>query len=254
MTPPTPAGLALLEISGPVARLTLNRPDSRNAISLDLLAALHARIGELEDRPDITVLVLTGAGRAFCAGMDLKQVLDTPGAPHRLLSSLAEFTLRLRALPMVVVGRINGAAIGGGCGLACVCDFAVTHADSKMGFPEVDLGVCPAVVAPWLVRKVGAGRARRILLGGGVMSGQQAFDQGIVTEVVASAAELDAAVEALVQRLTSGGPHALRATKRLLNELDGSLDAGVLQRGAELSASVVAMPETQAVLRAKLGM
>lgn len=259
MTPPSPSSstasdLALLEISGPVARLTLNRPESRNALSLDLLDALHARADELAAREDVTVLVLTGAGKAFCAGMDLKQVINLPGAPQRLLASLAEFTLKLRTLPMVVVGRVNGAAIGGGCGLACVCDFAVTHADSKMGFPEVDLGVCPAVVAPWLVRKVGAGRARRILLGGGVMSGRQAFEAGIVTDVAPSADELDAAVEALVTRLTSGGPHALRATKRLLNELDGSLDAAVLQRGAELSASVVAMPQTQAVLRAKLGM
>jgi len=265
MTPPTPppptptdpttsSDLALLEVSSPVARLTLNRPDARNALSLDLLTALHARMEELEKREDITVLVLTGAGKAFCAGMDLKQVLNVPGAPARLLSSLGEFTLRLRALPMVVVGRVNGAAIGGGCGLACVCDFAITHADSKMGFPEVDLGVCPAVVAPWLVRKVGAGRARRILLGGGLMSGQGAFEAGIVTQVVPTAAELDGAVEELVQRLASGGPHALRATKRLLNELDGSLDAGVVRRGAGLSASVVEMPETQAVLRTKLGM
>lgn len=245
--------LALVEYSAPVARLTINRPDARNALSIALLEALHARVDELARRPDISVLVLTGAGKSFCAGMDLKAVLGDPVAPGRLLTLLAEFTVKLRSLAMVVVGRVNGAAIGGGCGLACVCDFAVTHADSKMGFPEVDLGVCPAVVAPWLVRKVGPGRARRILLAGGLMSGRQAYEDGIVTEVASTAAELDGAVDALVARLVGGGPDALRATKALLNELDGSVDASTVLRGAELSAQVLATPDAQGRLRAKLG-
>jgi enoyl-CoA hydratase/carnithine racemase len=120
-----------------------------------------------------------------------------------------------------------------------------------MGYPEVDLGVCPAVVAPWLVRKVGAGRARMILLMGGVVSGQRAHELGMVDRVVPTLADLDAATNEIVQRLTTGGPHALRATKTLLNELDGSNDASVVRKGADLSAQVVAMPETQQMLRAK---
>jgi methylglutaconyl-CoA hydratase len=152
----------------------------------------------------------------------------------------------------VVIAKVNGAAIGGGCGLATVCDIAVTHADSKMGFPEVDLGVCPAVVAPWLVRKIGAGRARQVLLSGGVMTGQRAYELGIVNHIVASAAELDSAVDTLAQRLATGGPGAMRATKALLNDLDGSLDERLAERGARLSAEVLATPEAQAMLRAKL--
>ncbi len=243
--------LASLAVSGRLAVLTINRPDSRNAMSIDLLHALHARLDELAARPDVSVLVFTGAGKSFCAGMDLKAVLGDPAAPGVLLSLLADFCLKLRALPMVVVGRINGAAIGGGCGLACVCDLAVTRADSKMGFPEVDLGVCPAVVAPWLVRRVGPGKARQILLMGGLMSGQQAFDAGMVTKVVPSAAELDSAIDELTARLITGGPHALRATKQLLNELDHSLDADQARRGAELSAKVLALPEARAMLESK---
>ncbi len=244
--------LAQLSVAGKVATLTLNRPEARNALSLDLLAALHARVDEVA-ASKAQVLVVTGAGKAFCAGMDLKLVLDTPGAPEKLLHSLADLTLKLRALPMVSVAKVNGAAIGGGCGLSCVCDIAVTHADSKMGYPEVDLGVCPAVVAPWLVRKVGAGRARMILLMGGLVTGERAFELGMVDRVVPTIAELDAGVDEIVQRLCSGGPHALAATKQLLNDLDGSHNAGVVKRGADLSAKVVAMPETQAVLRAKFG-
>ncbi len=246
--------LALLHLAGPVATLTLNRPDARNALSVDLLAALHARLDDLAAAPTPpTVLVLAGAGKAFCAGMDLKAVLGDHATAHRLLTSLADVTLRLRALPCVSVARVNGAAIGGGCGLATVCDLAITHADSKMGFPEVDLGVCPAVVAPWLMRKVGAGRARAILLRGGLMSGQQALACGIVNECVPTPDELNAAADALTARLAQGGPAALRATKGLLNDLDGSNDPALVRRGADLSAQVLGTPEAQAALRAKLG-
>jgi enoyl-CoA hydratase/carnithine racemase len=243
--------LALLERCGSIARLTLNRPEARNALSIELLDALHASMDEIERLQDAHVLVLAGAGKAFCAGMDLKAVLGDPEAPPRLLHSLADFALRLRRLPMVVIASANGAAIGGGCGLTCVCDFCVTHADARMGFPEVDLGVCPAVVAPWLVRKIGAGRARTVLLQGGLMSGQDAFDIGIVSQVVETRDALDPAVEDLANRIASGGPQALAATKSLLNELDHSLDAAVAKKGADLSAQVLATDQAQASLRAK---
>ena len=249
--------LAPLAISAPIAPLSLSRPDARNALSIDLLAALSARAAELAQRPDLTVLILTGEGKSFCAGMDLKAVTSpeglASGLPLKLLTALADFTLQLRQLPQVTIAKVNGAAIGGGCGLACVTDLCITHADSKMGFPEVDLGVCPAVVAPWLVRKVGPGRARAILLRGGLMTGQQAHDAGIASQVVPTIADLDAATNELAQRLATGGPHALRATKSLLNNLDGSTDAAILQRAAQLSAQVLATPEAQAMLRAKLG-
>jgi methylglutaconyl-CoA hydratase len=185
--------------------------------------------------------------------MDLKQVMGDSEAPLKLLGSLSELCLRIRALPIPTIAAVNGAAIGGGCGLSTVTDFSVTHADSKMGFPEVDLGVCPAVVAPWLVRKIGAGRARAVLLRGGVMSGSEAYGVGIVNECVGTREELMPAVRALAERLAGGGPGAMKATKGLLNELDGSLDAAIAQRAAELSAQVLGTAEAQASLRAKLG-
>lgn len=248
--------LAVLKVEGAVATLTLNRAESRNALSIDLLASLHHRMTELEamvggkDGP--RVMVVTGEGKAFCAGMDLKQVLGDEEAPLRLLGSLSELCLRVRALAIPTIAAVNGAAIGGGCGLSTVTDFSVTHADSKMGFPEVDLGVCPAVVAPWLVRKIGAGRARAVLLRGGVMSGSEAHAMGIVNECVGTREELMPAVKALAERLAGGGPGAMKATKGLLNELDGSLDAAIAQRAAELSAQVLGTAEAQASLRAKL--
>lgn len=248
---------ALLAIAGPVATLTLNRADARNALSLELLQDLHAAADALapcaSGGGSPHVLVVTGAGKAFCAGMDLKAVLGNNDLALELLTSLATLTIKIRSLPMVVVAKVNGAAIGGGCGLACVCDLAITHADSKLGYPEVDLGVCPAVVAPWLVRKVGAGRARKILLSGGLMSGREAHACGMIDVLCESASELDGATDSVVKKLAAGGPQALAATKNLLNELDGSLDEAIVLKGAQLSASVLATPDAQARLRAKLG-
>lgn len=247
--------LATLSVAGPVARLTLNRPDARNALSEELLAALHERLDELAQRAPregIIVAVVTGAGKSFCAGMDLKQIVGNPEGSRRLLHRLAELTLRLRALPCVVLGVINGAAIGGGAGITTACDIAITFADNKMGFPEVDLGICPAVVTSWLVQKVGVGQARAILLAGGLMSGAEAHRLGIVAQCVPALAELPAAAEALVARLSAASPPALAATKKMLNELDGSLDAARLRQAADLSADVLNTPRTQAMLRARL--
>ncbi len=248
--------LAPLTITPPVARLTLNRPEHRNALSPELLADLHAAVDQISaacaSQP-ITVTLITGAGRAFCAGMDLKHVLGNPEGARQLLRSLAQLTHKIRALPCVVLGIVNGPAIGGGCGLVTVCDLAITYTDNKMGFPEVDLGVCPAVVAPWLVRKIGAGRARQVLLTGGLISGAHAHTLGIVTQLVPTLADLPEAEAAALASLTSGGPTALAATKKLLNQLDGSLDLDILLRAADLSADVLNTPETQALLRKKLG-
>ncbi|MFG0256564.1 MAG: enoyl-CoA hydratase/isomerase family protein [Phycisphaerales bacterium JB043] len=237
--------LAQLELDGTVARLTLNRPEARNALSIELLEALHGRADELARAHDATVCVLTGAGKSFCAGMDLKKVLEEPGAPERLLASLAELTLKLRNIPQVLVGRINGAAIGGGCGLACLCDLSITHADAKLGYPEVDIGVCPAVVAPWLIRRVGSGMARRILLRGGTMSGAEAFELGMVTSCVESVDVLDEAVGELVDRLAGAEPNALRATKEWMNTMDGEMLAEQVREGARISASMVETPEAR---------
>ncbi len=244
--------LAILEFHGPIATLSLNRPDARNALSIPLLSDLRARVEELASRSDVAVVVLTGVGRAFCAGMDLRAVLDNNELAQHLLSSLADLTIAIRSLPQVTVSKVNGAAIGGGCGLATVADLCVTHADSKMGFPEVDLGVCPAVVAPWLVRKIGAGRARAVLLKGGLMSGADAQTLGIADHVAPTIAELDGLTASLADRIAAGGPGALRATKSLLNTIDSSLDRDIVRRGAQLSATVLATPDAQQRLRAKM--
>ncbi len=249
----SPAVLATLSISGPIARLTLNRPEQRNALSVELLASLHEHVDALAKRTDITCCVLSGAGKSFCAGMDLKLVLGNPPLAEKLLTDLAMFTLKLRKLPCITLAVASGAAIGGGCGIVTVCDLSITHAESKMGFPEVDMGVCPAVVAPWLCKKVGFGRARHILLSGGLLSGAQAAAAGIVSDFFATREEMEAEAEKIAARLATAAPHALAATKRLLNELDGSLDEDLLRRAAKISADVLSTEVSQKMLRDKLG-
>jgi methylglutaconyl-CoA hydratase len=224
-------------------------------MSLEILDAMHDSIDSIQES-EASVLVITGAGRAFCAGMDLKAVLielsGDASMGERLLTRLAELTLKIRALDQVTLASVKGAAIGGGCGLTCVCDNPVSHADAKLGVPAVDLGICPAVIAPWGVKKLGAGVARTAMLMGGVMTGQQAYEIGLVDQLAADRSGLEELTQEVAERLASGGPKALSATKNLLNQLDGSLDETLVMKGANLSASVLATPEAQASLAARM--
>jgi methylglutaconyl-CoA hydratase len=233
--PETPADLVLTTVADGVCTLTLNRGDKANALNRELISALGAAIDAIASRcapaGDVRVVVLAGSGKAFCAGMDLRGVMDDPVAMGDMLRDLSRASRALRRLPVPTIARVQGAAVGGGCGLMVVTDFAVTHPESKVGYPEVDLGICPAVVAPWLIKKIGAGRARAMLLAGGTMTGQQGFDAGLATH------------------LCPGGPNALAVTKRWLNELDGSNEDSVLDRAAELSAQIIAGAEAQERLR-----
>lgn len=245
----------ILELEGLIATLIINRPDARNAMSIEILDGMHNAVDQVATS-DASVLVITGAGRAFCAGMDLKAVLielsGDPALGEQLLTSLAELTLKIRKLKQVTVASVNGAAIGGGCGLTCVCDVTISHKDAKLGFPEVDLGICPAVIAPWVVKKLGGGVARKAMLMGGVMSGEQAYEIGLVDHLSDDREGLAELTKTIADRLATGGPKALSATKNLLNEIDGSFDEAILLKGAKLSASVLATPEAQASLAARL--
>ena len=246
------ADLVLTTFADGVATITLNRGDKANALSREMIDALSVAVSAVATRcepaGDVRVVVIAGAGKAFCAGMDLRGVMDDPVAMGDMLRGLSRASRALRRLPVPTIARVQGAAVGGGCGLMVVTDFAVTHPEAKVGYPEVDLGICPAVVAPWLIKKIGAGRARAMLLAGGTLSGQQGFDAGLATHLCA-AEQLDATVTDLARRLSSGGPNALAVTKRWLNELDGSNEDAVLDKAAELSAQIIAGAEAQERLR-----
>ena len=228
-------------------------PSVKNAGLDHLIPGLDAGVAKVEagiasqDDP-IRVMILAGEGKSFCAGMDLKAVQDDPILMGDMLRRLAAISRRIRRLEIPTISRVQGAAIGGGCGLMVVCDFSFTHPEAKVGYPEVDLGICPAVVAPFLVKRIGAGPARAMLLAGGTMSGQEGFDRGLATHLVA-ADELESATLALAGKLAKGGREAIAATKQWLNELDGSYDDEQLSKGAEISAELIQTEDAQNRLR-----
>jgi methylglutaconyl-CoA hydratase len=134
-----------------ITTIELARAEARNALSRELIAELGAAVEAVARDASARVLILGGQGKSFCAGMDLKAVADDPVAMGEMLRALSRTSRAIRRLAIPTIARVQGAAIGGGCGLMVVCDFAVTHAEAKLGYPEVDLGICPAVVAPWLL-------------------------------------------------------------------------------------------------------
>lgn len=223
---------------GPVVRACLNRPDRRNAMSTAMVAALDALIAALADDTEARVLVITGAGGHFCSGLDLTEVGAPALTPEEKLARQLERNRRtgarfaaIAALPQVVVAQIEGSAFAGGLGFVCSADIAFASADARFCAPEVRRGLVPAQILPWLARRMGRSAATRLCLQGNVVDAAAAARIGLVHEVFADAAALQAAVDALLRDVMQGGPQALAETKGLLAALgdvapDSYADAG----------------------------
>jgi methylglutaconyl-CoA hydratase len=211
-----------------VASITLNRPEKRNAISYELIAELLAALEEVEKSSDL-VLILTGAGKAFCSGMDLdnlKQLLGRSATQNREDSeTMARLFRSLYEFPKPTVAAVNGAAVAGGCGLATLCDFTLAVPEAKFGYTEVRIGFVPAIVSTFLLRQIGEKHARDLLLTGRIVSSEDAWRMGMVNEIVPPDELLHRARE-LAGELIANSPVSLAYTKRLLNQLAGrELDA-----------------------------
>ncbi|MAT81323.1 MAG: enoyl-CoA hydratase [Phycisphaerae bacterium] len=240
--------LVQLKIDDGIARIRMNRPEKRNALSLDLINQLEDVLASIARDESIRVMILGGEGKSFCAGMDLQGVLDDAPMMAGMLHGLSRAMRAIRRLPVPTIAQVQGAAVGGGCGLAVVCDYAISHAEAKLGYPEVELGVCPAVVAPWLIRRVGSGRARGLLLAGGTMNGSKALEIGLIDEI-ADQTDLEQRCLDFAKKLASGGQKALSITKSWLNELEDSMVDGPFERAAEISAEVIVGEEAQSRLK-----
>lgn len=214
----------LTERTGGVLRLTLNRPEVRNAFDEESIAALTAAAAGAAADPELRAVVLAGAGRVFCAGADLAWMAKAVAYSHREnladAEDLARMLERLDTLPLPLVGRIQGAAFGGGVGLAAVCDIVVAAEDAVFALTEVKLGILPAVIAPYVIRKIGISAARELFLTGARFSAARARELGLVHEVV-PAAGLDAAVEERLVQLRSSAPRAIAAAKSLIRSIAG---------------------------------
>jgi methylglutaconyl-CoA hydratase len=241
------------EVRGPVSVLTLNRPDRRNALSHDLLAQLRDVLDEVGIDTTIRVVVLTGAGAAFCSGMDLKEAaaMDaTPDGEHAMVAVLKEFADLLQCLhtlPKPSIAAVNGDALAGGAGLMAACDLAVAAETVRIGYPEVRRGLVAAIVMHDLIRQIGDRRARQLLLTGDLISAEIAFDWGLVNAVTPAESCLDEAIR-MAEGLVECGPSALATTKRLLDETEGR--PANLRGAAAISAVVRASEEAQEGVRA----
>ncbi len=203
-----------------VATLTLARPDRHNALNAALIEELtEAAFAMAADRA-VRVVVLTGAGRSFCAGGDLGWFRDSVALDRagrvRESRKLAQMLGALDTLPKPLIGRINGAAYGGGTGLMAVCDLAFGIADTRFGMTEVRLGLTPANISPYVVARIGAANARAVMLSGALFDGARAAAIGLLTEAVANEAALDAVVAAAVADHLETSAQAVAATKAMI--------------------------------------
>ena len=208
-----------VELKDGVLNVTLNRPDVHNAFNDELIAEAIDLFSNL-DTGAARAVVLKGTGRNFCAGADLnwmsRMVSYTRDENIRDSSLLAKMYALINECPLPVIGRIQGAAIGGGVGLVAVCDVAVSLATSQFGLSEVKLGILPAVISPYVIAKIGETHARALFLTGERFDAARAERIGLVHRVVESEAELDAAVYETVTQLKTSGPDAVRECKKLI--------------------------------------
>lgn len=246
---------ALTITTGPVTTVTLNRPEVRNAFNEALITELTTWADSVPADASIRVVILQGAGAVFSAGADVQWMAKMVGYSREQNLADAQMAaamfLALDRLPVPLIGRIHGAALGGGSGLAAVCDVVVAAEDAIFGFTETTLGILPAMISPYVLRKIGLSAARELCLNGSRFSAARARDLGLVHEVVASD-RLDLAVDRHVQLFWKASPSAVAATKRLLRDVAGHRPEDVLTLTIDALAAQRVSPEGQEGLKAFL--
>lgn len=214
--------LVTTEFNGGIAIVTMNRGDKRNALCRALITELTNTFAKLKNDSRVRAVVLTGAGTAFCAGMDLTELRESLDADPATMKAdahrLAVMFDSIYNFPRPIVAAVNGPAVAGGAGLMTVCDLAIAVPGAKIGYPEVLRGLVAAIVMPHLLRLVGERTARKLLLTGELIDATEALQIGLINEVTHVDSLIQSAIRLAVQ-CAQGGPLALAATKRLLNEL-----------------------------------
>lgn len=209
----------IFEIEDGVAYVTFNRPDVHNAFNDIMIRELTEVFGEIEGHSDVRVVVVTGKGKSFCAGADLnwmRRVKDYSYEENlRESLELSEMLYRMYASSKPTIAKVNGAAIGGGTGLVAVCDIAVASSSAKFSFSEVKIGLIPACISPYVLKKCGEGKCREFFLTGERMTAERALGAGLVNKVVEEK-DLDKTVEEFIAQLVSSGPEAISRCKELL--------------------------------------
>ncbi|SHJ04951.1 isohexenylglutaconyl-CoA hydratase [Roseomonas rosea] len=240
----------LVTRQGGVVRAVMNRPARRNALNGALSEALDGLLAGLRADREARVLVLSGAGGHFCAGLDLGEVGGETGTPEQRMAAQLERNRRIgarfaamAALPQVVIAAVQGSAFAGGLGFVCAADIAFASADARFAAPETRRGLVAAQILPWIVRRTGRSHAARMVLQGHVLNAGEAGRIGLVHEVAANAAALDALVAATVADVMQGAPGALAETKAMLAALGAAVPEGYAEAGAAAFARCAASGE-----------
>ena len=223
------------ELDGEIGIITLNRPEKRNAISPQMIDDLLSVLDEAERGP-ARVVILTGAGKAFCAGMDLEALRELAAQTQEQhvvdAERMGKMFYRVYSFPKPLIAAVNGAAIAGGTGLATLADFTLAVPEAKFGYTEARIGFLPAVVSVFLLRQVGEKIARELLLTGKIFDAAEAYRLGLVTQLVPQEKLMEAARE-LAQSLIASSPTSLRLTKRIIlrwNEKEIERDLAIAVR------------------------
>jgi len=238
-----------------VAYITFNRPEIHNAFNGTVLSEMQQVFDEIEKNDEIRVVVLTGAGKSFCAGADLnwmRSVINQSFEENLTESrALAELFHNIYSCRRPVIGRINGAAIGGGTGFVAVCDIAVASRSAVFSFSEVKIGMVPSCIGPYVIKKIGEGKTRELFITGERMSAERAHEVGLVSQVVDDDL-LDTNVEKLIRFILSSGPEAVAAAKKLISEVPSMTPQEYKPYTAELIARLRISDEGQEGMEAFL--
>jgi len=207
-----------------VGIITFNRPEIHNAFNSLVIDEMLSLFELIIDDENLRIVILTGEGKSFCAGADLnwmRSVVNQSFDENLEESNrLADLFHKIYSFPRPVIGKINGAAIGGGTGFVAVCDIAIAAESAKFSFSEVKIGVVPACIGPYVIKKMGEGKARELFITGERMDAKRARDVGLINNYVADD-KLDHAVESLVKLVLSSGPEAVAMAKKLVSEVPG---------------------------------
>lgn len=238
-----------VHIDGIAAHITLNRPQARNAMNFAMTRELYEVFTGLRENRDIRAIVLSGAGETFCAGGDLKEMRENRVPAKESAGNLDDMLRAVDQAPQVVIARIAGAALGGGLGLVCVSDIAIASRFAQFALPEVRLGIAPAFISPFVLRRLGLTRSRELMLTGRRFNGELALQYGLIHEVCEPEA-LDQRVLATLEEINKAAPAAIAATKALIFQvLEKTLDETVDYR-AELLNTLRSSAEGQEGLAA----
>ena len=233
----------LLERHNGVLHITLNRPDSRNAMSLQMVAELRAVLVAVRDDRQVRALVIGGAGGHFCAGADIKDMANARAqgatAYRELNRAFGALLEEAQHAPQVVITVLQGAVLGGGFGLACVSDIAMADHQAQFGLPETSLGLLPAQIAPFVVQRIGLTQARRLALTAARFDGTQARRMGLVHFVEHDPQALAERLDEVLAHVLCCAPGANAATKKLLLASAVQLSDGLLDLAAEWFSEAV---------------